>query len=297
MTISGTQGTGGLPARGSAAPATTNRGTTVPASGDHGTAASPAPTQQVLAQLQKVGVNTQALGLAGKGAAGGASMIAMPAPYSSPFDRINDLLSQLMDAIQQLNQPPFDQYPPYDPYGPYGPYPPIDPPYCPHMDMYPPIPVDPIPPLPPVTKKAPEVGDVLGTIMPAPTKGASGPGGQIKVKSVHGTYTSRDKAVAAAKHLAGIFGNKPFGVAVSGLPGQEKYSVVGLSSTAPLKASDNANIVGDVRDGWALETIAYSAKTAKHVAVGTPPAALATPGPAAPPSPTVPAPVPAPHTH
>ncbi len=285
MTISGTQASTALPTT------TAARAAAMPASGDHG-----------MAQLVGVNDHLKTTGGGNSAAAAGAAMIAMPL---SPFDRIQMLLQDLMIAIQQLNQPikqyppspPFD--PPFDPYGPYGPYPPIEPPHpgCPHMDMPPIGPIDPLPPIPSVTKKAPEVGDVIGAT--APTTGA--PSAEITVKSVHGTYKSRDKAVAAAKHLAGIFDNKPFGVAVSGLPGQERYTVVGLSSSAPLTAAKADTISGVVTDGWGLDTIAFSATTAKRVQLGAPIGPVykdgdTPPAPPAPPAP-VPAPAPAPHTH
>lgn len=271
MTIAGTQTAAALPAQAATA---AHRASAMPAAGDHGTTAS-ASTK---------------LGATGSPASQGAAL--MPGPYFSPFDRIQSLLADLMQAIQQLNQPPIGPYPPYDPYGPYGPYPPIEPPYgCPHMLDMPPIPID---PMPPVTKKAPEVGDVLAVVAPS----ASAPFGEVKVKSVHGTYQGRDKAVAAAKHLSGIFGNALFGVAVSGLPGKEKYTVVGLNSDVPLDAKSVSNLIGQPDDGWALDTITFSATSAKRVPLGTPPVGIAMPGAAAAPTaPRVPAPAPAPHTH
>jgi hypothetical protein len=269
MTISGTQA--------SALPTTTAaRAAATPASGDHGVATARSATTPNREDL----------------------FGPVPQLYS-PFDRIQALLRDLMLAIQQLNQP-IGQYPPIGPYGPYPPYePPFDPymPGCPHMDLPPIGPIDPpLPPGPAPTKKAPEVGDVLGAT--ASTKGS--PAANITVKSVHGSYKDRAKAVAAAKHLSGIFGDKPFGVAVSGLPGRERYTVVGLTSSAHLRASQSNAITSTVKDGWALDTIAFSSTKAKRIALGAPIGPVlkdaTPPAPPAPPAP-VPAPAPAPHDH
>jgi hypothetical protein len=148
---------------------------------------------------------------------------------------------------------------------------------------------------------------VLAVMAPS----TSAPFGEVKVSSVHGTYKTRDKAVAAAKHLSGIFGNKLFGVAVSGVPGQEKYTVVGLKSDVPLTAKTADNLIGEFNDGWSIDTIAFSAKSAKRIPLSPPVAPTYDDGlppvpdfykntrigPPAPPSPPVPAPAPAPHTH
>lgn len=270
MTISGTQATAAIPARATAT-------TTTPAAAAVAPAARPAHGDH---------------GRAGSGAATGAAMIAMP--YYDPFDRIRSLLNDLMMAIQELTGPA-RKYPPFEPpfEPPYMPYEPLHP-GCPHMWDMPPI--EPLPPQPPVIKKRVEVGDVIGGMF----GGKGGNVSDIKVRSVHGSYQDRAKAVAAAKHLSGISGDALFGVAVShGVNGQARYSVVGLSSRVPLSPRDMGSTFAQYDGGWSLDTIAFSATTARRVDQGfatpMPMDAPTAPGQAAPAP--VPAPAPSPHSH
>ncbi len=222
--------------------------------------------------------------------------LRMP-PMYDPFDRIQSLLRDLLMAVQHLRSP-VGQYPPFTPpfeppFDPYMPYDPT-PPGCPHMWNMPPI--APLPPKPPVTKKQLQVGDVIGSSL----SGAAGTPSDIKVRSVHGGYHDRDKAVAAAKHLSGISGDALFGVAVSSGPnGQRRYSVIGLSSRVPLSPQDMGSLYARNEGGWSLDTIAFSATTARRIPVAfTPPMPMG--GPLVPgqhaPAP-VPAPAPSPHSH
>lgn len=261
-------------------------------SGTQATAALPATTSTAAARPS---TNITAAQAAAAPAIGGVHGAKHMPPLFDPFDRIQSLLRDLLLAVQQLRSPvgpypPFDR-PPFEP--PFMPYEPMHP-GCPHMWDMPPI--EPLPPQPPVIRKRVEVGDVIGGMF----GGKGGNVSDIKVRSVHGSYQDRAKAVAAAKHLSGISGDALFGVAVShGVNGQARYSVVGLSSQVPLSPRDMGSTFAQYDGGWSLDTIAFSATTARRVDQGfatpMPMDAPTAPGQAAPAP--VPAPAPSPHSH
>jgi hypothetical protein len=238
MTITGTQTTAALPAASQAAGAAA----TPAHGGDHGVAAPPVAS--------------------GQGATSKLGFGAMP-PFYDPYARIRQALQDLMNAIRLLQGPPVGP-PPYDPgFPPFDPgiYPPLDPHIgCPHMPQ---PPIDPwYPPTPPAMKPRPEVGDTVATAW----VGKSLKKSKISVQAVYGSYSDRAKAVAAAKHLAGIHGgDTPFGVVKGGLPGQERYVVVRLNKNPNLTPNLMGNVAGRMADGWSLDTVAFDAKTAKRV--------------------------------